>query len=63
MSSLGWGFPGLSKRWHFFANGISLCGKWMLGGPMQPDNNSTHRDDCKECRKKLDARKRKEAQL
>lgn len=53
----GWGFPGLSKRFHYFENGISLCGKWMYRGQLEPDTGTQGKEDCKECYRRLERRK------
>lgn len=49
----GWGFPGNSRKAHYFPEGelTSLCGSWgFYRGDRQPD---THRspDDCVRCRR------------
>lgn len=53
----GWANPALSKKFHYFRDHhISLCGKWFFGGTLQgtPDDKPS-RDDCKACRRKLEA--------
>lgn len=48
----GWGFPLLSKKSHFFINGMSLCRKWMYAGHLE-DPTSSSPDDCAQCKKLL----------
>ena len=52
----GWGWPQLSRKAHYFVNGMSLCRKWMYTGALTP-NQSTERgpDDCAECHKRVAA--------
>jgi hypothetical protein len=60
----GWRFPPNSRKAHFFDEGqiICLCRKWMFAGLTQGDANSPpSRDDCVECRKRLEKRIAKEA--
>lgn len=51
MADKGWGWPGNSKKAHYFVAGLSLCGKWMFWGsdfresPPGPD-------DCRACAKR-----------
>jgi hypothetical protein len=53
----GWGFPAASRKAHYFDGDlISLCGKWVYSGPLEPDEG-TSKDDCAACRKKLDKAK------
>jgi hypothetical protein len=49
----GWGWPGLSKKAHYFVDGRALCGKWLFFGPIE-DVTSTAKgpDDCAACHKK-----------
>lgn len=52
----GWGFPGQSRKCHFFPaeRMESLCGKWgFFGGRRFPDNGKPSSDDCVACRRKL----------
>lgn len=56
LASAGWGWPGRSKKCHYFPAGdsFSLCGKWgFYFGPIEPDTDSASKDDCAACRKKL----------
>lgn len=63
----GWtDFNGQSRKFHFVPadNDQALCGKWMLNPfvpnarelGLQPDTGKPSPDDCKTCRRKLDAR-------
>ena len=47
----GWGFPLNAKKSHYFINGVSLCRRWMYGGPLERNDESP--DNCKECIKRL----------
>jgi len=59
----GWGFPGSSRKAHYFVDSTALCRKWGLyGGPLEPDDKSSP-DDCVACRRKLDTRKAREVSL
>jgi hypothetical protein len=50
----GWGKPTNSKKWHYFIDGMALCGKWgFYRGPLEPDDGESP-DDCKACRRKLE---------
>jgi hypothetical protein len=49
----GWGFPMLSKKAHFFRNGISVCGRWMFMGKLDAETGVRSPDDCKACTKKV----------
>jgi hypothetical protein len=52
----GWGRPGLSRKFHYFKNMESLCGKWMYrpSWGYEPDDGKADKDDCSSCRKKLE---------
>ena len=52
----GWGWPGLSKKAHYFKDHRSLCRKWLFGGALEPHTGSFGPDDCVGCKKKLAAR-------
>jgi len=57
----GWGFsPHLSNKWHYFINGMSLCGKigFFKGDLEQGNDDST--DNCTACKKALQRRRAKE---
>ena len=58
----GWGFPGNSRKAHYFefegdnTGGRSLCGKWVLLFTSQDyleNNKHEHKDNCTACIKKL----------
>lgn len=67
----GWtDFGGQARKFHFIPgddpDGRALCGKWGLSpfvkdarahAHLQPDDGNPGSDDCKACRRKLDARK------
>lgn len=50
----GWGWPGNSKKAHYFREGeiASLCGKWAYTGPRESGNDGSP-DNCAECKKRL----------
>lgn len=50
----GWGFPGNSKKAHYFREGEikSLCNKWIFTGERESGNDSSV-DNCAECKRKL----------
>lgn len=57
----GWAMPGRSTKYHYFVDGISLCGKWMYVGQTEQDSASGRRsDDCHGCWAKRQRRKRNE---
>ena len=49
----GWGWPLLARKAHWFEHSISLCGKWMFLGDLNPDLESAP-DDCALCTRKLE---------
>jgi len=53
---VGWGWPLLSKKAHFFEQGRSLCGKWMFTGRLEPASGGRGPDDCATCYRKLAAK-------
>ena len=56
----GWTWLSNSTKWHYFVDGKSLCGKFMLfstSGLEQGNDNS--QDNCMPCRRKLEERKSK----
>lgn len=57
--SEGWGFPGNGKRWHYFINGRSLCGKWAFFGPLEADDGEARSVDCRACSKRFSASRAK----
>ena len=55
----GWGFPGASRKCHYFReDGRALCGKRAsIGMPKEmfsPEDGETTTSDCAACRRKLD---------
>lgn len=59
---VGWGWPGLSRKAHFFVNGQALCGKWLFLGDLvrnQQIGSTRGPDDCAECWRQ--AKKREES--
>lgn len=60
MSMEGWGFPGLSRKAHYFDGGRSICGKWLYMGNLdinQTTGDKPGPDDCRECHRRLLKRK------
>jgi hypothetical protein len=58
----GWAMPGNAKKFHFYVNGISLCGRWMFLAPdLESDFPSGKRspDECKPCWDRRQKRLRK----
>jgi hypothetical protein len=57
----GWGFsPHLSKKWHYFVNGTSLCHKiGFFHGELEQGNDDSD-ENCTACKKILQKRKAKE---
>lgn len=46
----GWQRPHGSRKWHYFVDGRSLCGKWVWFSPERLVNDiNTGPDDCKAC--------------
>lgn len=52
VTNVGWGWPGLAGKAHFFSGGRSLCGKWAFSGQLQ-GVDAGGPDDCAECRRRL----------
>jgi len=53
-----------AKKFHWIEDGRSLCGKWGYFGknPEAYDQDTTEkRDECKECRRKLNKENRNES--
>ncbi len=50
----GWAQPINSKKFHYFREGRSLCGKWLyLSSALDDDTEKTDSpDDCRECLKR-----------
>jgi len=58
----GWGWLTNSRKWHYFVDGKSLCGKWWapwLRNDVEQGNNDSP-DNCAECKRRL--KKHKEDQ-
>lgn len=42
----------MTKKWHYFRKGLSLCGRYMYFGRMDLSTDlDTHPDNCKKCMK------------
>lgn len=56
----GWGFPGASRKAHYFKAGqaFSLCSKWMYTGPRETEVVASP-DDCAICTRSLAKQKSK----
>lgn len=53
----GWGFPGGSRKAHYFVGTVSLCRKWgFYHGPLTANQEGTSPDDCAGCRRALENR-------
>lgn len=50
----GWGWPGSSKKAHYFQDKRSLCLKWMYSGDLEQGNDQSS-DNCKDCMRRLTA--------
>ena len=49
----GWGFPGTSRKAHYFVDMTALCKKWgFYNGPLEQGNDSSP-DNCAACMKAL----------
>jgi len=58
----GWGWIRDTRKWHYFVDGRSLCGKWMgLGLGELEQGNDDSPDNCVACKKALSKRKAKQA--
>lgn len=53
----GWGWPRASRKYHYFHNSTSLCGRWMFTGDLETGNDRSP-DNCAECKRKFDAWKK-----
>ena len=49
----GWGWPGASRKAHYFIGAMSLCRKWMYTGPLTANQGASSPDDCAACTKLL----------
>jgi len=50
--SEGWGWPGRSRKAHYFRENRSLCGQWFYTGPLEEGKDRSP-DNCAACVKKL----------
>ena len=50
----GWGWPGASRKAHYFAEGAStsLCHGWAFTGS-RFDEHDAHSDNCKDCARRV----------
>ena len=55
----GWGWPGNSRKAHYFVNGRSLCSKWMYFGDLY-DENDDYTRNCAACKRKVKKLREKE---
>jgi len=60
----GWAMPFESRRFHFFVDGRSLCGRWgsflMAPEAFMPDAPNVDSDrDCKACARRVATRRAK----
>lgn len=54
----GWTWLVNSRKWHYFINGRSLCGKFLLlVVPELEQGNDDSPDNCVICRRELEKRK------
>lgn len=57
----GWGFPGTSRKAHYFVDMMALCRKWgFYNGPLEQGLDESP-DNCAACKKELAKRKAKVA--
>lgn len=56
----GWGWPLLSKKAHYFINGLALCRRWAYAGPLEHGKDDSP-DNCAACRKILSKSRKKVA--
>jgi hypothetical protein len=51
--SEGWTWLFNSRKWHYFRDQKSLCGKWaILGNPTLEQGNDRSPDNCASCKRK-----------
>jgi len=53
----GWAAPVNTRRWHYFRDGRSLCGRWGYFGSLWDQSLQYVSKDCAECRRRRDAEK------
>lgn len=52
VKSEGWTWLFNSRKWHYFRNGRSVCGRYaILGAGDFEQGNDTSPDNCAQCRK------------
>lgn len=56
----GWGFPGTSKKAHYFVDSMSLCRKWGFYYGSLEQGNDDSPDNCAACIRELAKRKVKQ---
>ena len=50
----GWGKSPVSRKWHYFRNGMSLCCKvGFYLGPLEQNDDDDHPDKCAQCKRLL----------
>ena len=49
----GWGRPYKARKWHYFRERRSLCGRWLFSGTDLEQGTDEHPDNCKVCRREL----------
>lgn len=60
-TATGWGWAFNARKAHFYVNGLSLCGRWVIfGGSGLELGNDNSPDNCATCKKKLAAKKERE---
>ena len=53
MKKEGWTWLFNSRKWHYFKDGMSICGKFMLLGKGELEQgNDDSPDNCVQCKKK-----------
>lgn len=58
----GWGFVNASPKAHYFVDGKSLCGKWLILGKTNLEQGKDESpDNCTGCKKALRKRKARDA--
>ena len=63
LNGRGWWRPPTARNFHYIgADNLALCGKWMemSRNNLEPEDGPSP-DDCKACRRKVDAMKAKES--
>lgn len=58
MSKEGWGW--IRPKWHYFVNGMSLCGLTHVGFDVLEQGNDFCIGNCAECQEKLKKRRAEE---